>query len=108
LSGLELVRQEDDLDAPDLVTTSIDAGALNGEAELRRVGGSHRWRNDAPSTSASSASRSLDECDQMFCAHLLDEIAGRKSEDLASRWALGRPCSKLSLHDLMPGGRHLG
>ena len=89
----------------DLVTTSIDAGWLNGEAGLRRVGGSQKRRSDAPPASTSSASRPLDKRDQMLCARLIDEIAGLKANDSASRRALGRLRPKLALHDLMPHAR---
>ena len=97
LFALVGIAGEDDLDAPDLVTTPIDARGPNGEAELRRIGGSQERQNDAPPTSASSASRSLDERDQTLCARLLDEIAGLESEDAASRWALVRFRAKIAL-----------
>jgi hypothetical protein len=97
LFALVGIAGEDDLDAPDLETTPIDAGGPNGEAELRRLDDAQERRNDAPPTTASSASRSLDERDQTLCARLLDEIADLESEDAASRWALVRFRAKRAL-----------
>ena len=97
LFALVGIAGEDDLDAPDLVTTPIDAGGAIAKSQLLRLDDSPERQSDASTRSALSAMRLPEEREQTICTRMLNEIAGLESEDAASQWVLAHFQAKVSL-----------